>query len=361
MKEKITFSLVLFILLAQPLFAMQADSDLLSEYEIENESSEISDPIEPLNRVFFQFNDKLYTYILNPVARTYAAVLPEDVRGCIGNAFNNIVAPIRIVNNLLQGKVSQSGTELLRFVINTTAGAGGLADPAKEVFNLYTSDEDLGQTLGKYGFGEGIYICWPIFGPSNIRDTIGKVGDSFLNPLSYIYFDDSMNGIAVHAGKRVNQTSLVLGEYEQFIESSFDPYIAMRQFFTDSRRSQILDKHVDTSSYPKGTSFFNFDEANREAMLSALTDGPVETANQREKNSKKYFIQVGVFTDIENGEALSQRLLSIELEPVIVEYVREDYTFYGIQVQGGDEFMIAKVAEQELIRAGFHETLVLRR
>nr|MBF0221755.1 VacJ family lipoprotein [Desulfobulbaceae bacterium] len=361
MRRKITSYLVVFLLFAQPLVAMQADDDLLGEYETDTEISEISDPIEPLNRIFFQFNDTLYTYLLNPVAETYAAILPEDIRGCIGNAFNNIVAPIRIVNNLLQGKVAQSGTELLRFVINTTAGAGGLADPAKEVFNLHTSDEDFGQTLGKYGFGEGIYICWPIFGPSNIRDTIGKVGDSFLNPLSYIYFDDSTNGLAVHAGKRINQTSLVLGEYEQFIESSFDPYIAMRQFFTDSRRSQILDKHIDTSSYPKQSSFFNFDEADKSAMLSALTDGPVKAVSPERLKSKKYFIQVGVFTDIENGDALSQRLLSIDREPVVVEYIREDYTFYGIQVIGGNEFVLAKNAEQELIKAGFQETLVLSR
>ena len=222
-----------------PAVADEIDDELASYAE---ENHDIPDPLEPLNRFFFQFNDKMYFYVLKPVARGYGAVVPEDIRVSIGNAFHNLLTPIRVVNNLLQGKFAASGTELMRFVINTTAGAGGLGDPAKEVFGLEDAPEDLGQTLGRYGVGEGIYFCWPFLGPSNLRDTVGLVGDTFLNPLFYLADSDSGTAAGLQAGKIVNKTSLNIGEYEQFIESSIDPYVAMRDFYTQHRRSLIEDK-----------------------------------------------------------------------------------------------------------------------
>ena len=200
-----------------------------------------SDPLEPINRGFFHFNDKLYFWVVKPASQGYAYFIAEDVRMCVRSFFKNLLAPVRIANNLLQGKVANSGVETARFVINSTLGIAGLADPAKNEFGLSPKDEDLGQTMGVYGVGEGIYLCWPFFGPSNVRDTIGLAGDFFLSPVSYLAMSDSGAGMAVEAGREVNNTSLTLGDYEDFKESAIDPYVALRDAYRQYRQKKIHD------------------------------------------------------------------------------------------------------------------------
>lgn len=200
------------------------------------------DPLEPMNRVFFVFNDRLYFWAIKPVARSYGAIVPRDLRNCIRNAFSNLLTPVRLVNCLLQGKIKASGTELARFGINTTLGILGLADPAKDKFEIYPQDEDLGQTLGSYGMSDKLYFCWPFFGPSNARDSLGSFGDIFLSPLGYLSYSDATAGFYVQGGQRVNQTSLAIGDYEQFLESSIDPYVAMREAYLQNRQAKIDDR-----------------------------------------------------------------------------------------------------------------------
>lgn len=207
----------------------------------ENEKvKEMRDPLEPVNRVFFQFNDKLYFWVLKPVSKVYSFILPSFLRTGIRNGFHNLLVPVRFVNNLLQGKPKNAGIEVARFAINTTVGIGGLMDVAKHEFNLYPKNEDFGQTLGKYGIGPGIYIDWPIFGPSSIRDTVGMAGDFFLDPIFYLSPDIETTG-AIFAGKYTNNTSLRLGEYEDFKESAIDPYIALRNAYYQHRIKEIRE------------------------------------------------------------------------------------------------------------------------
>lgn len=209
-----------------------------------------SDPLESINRVFFNFNDKFYFWMLKPISQGYAYVVAENVRICLRSFLKNLFAPVRIVNNLLQGKIVDTGIETARFVINSTVGVLGLVDPAKNEFGLFPKEEDFGQTLGVYGIGEGMYICWPFFGPSNVRDTIGMVGDSFLSPVSYLAWSDPGAGAAIKAGKEINDTSLTLGDYENFKESALDPYIALRDAYRQYRQKKILDVAVgDDSRY----------------------------------------------------------------------------------------------------------------
>lgn len=206
------------------------------------------DPLEPMNRAFFNFNDKLYFWVLKPVSHGYAYVIAEDIRLCVRSFLKNLLAPVRIVNNLLQGKVANSGVESARFVINSTLGVIGLVDPAKNEFGLYPKEEDLGQTMGVYGLGEGIYICWPFWGPSNVRDTIGMAGDFFLSPVSYFAWSEPGLGVGVQAGREVNNTSLTLGDYEDFKESAIDPYIALRDAYRQYRHKKIRDVAVGGDS-----------------------------------------------------------------------------------------------------------------
>ncbi|MEW6426610.1 MAG: VacJ family lipoprotein [Thermodesulfobacteriota bacterium] len=227
------------LLLSQRTTAAAADlGAYFEDEETAQEVVDLPDPFEPVNRVFFHFNDKVYFWALKPASRVYGTVIPQDLRICIRNAFHNLLAPVRVVNNLLQGKIGESTIEVMRFAINTTAGIGGLVDLAGSGFGLRASNEDLGQTLGHYGAGGGWYFCWPLIGPSSLRDTIGMAGDSFLDPVGYLEFWETM---AVKSGNRVNTTSLRIGEYEEFKASAVDPYVAMRQAYSQYRQASIDD------------------------------------------------------------------------------------------------------------------------
>lgn len=204
------------------------------EYELE----EIYDPLEPLNRVFFEFNDKLYFWVLKPVKVGYTFVVPWELRQCFGNFFNNLAAPVRLINNILQGRFEDAGIVLSRFLINTTLGVGGLGDVARSEFELEPRLADFGQTLGGYGVGEGIYINWPILGPSNLRDTFGIVGDSFVHPVYQVDMTFT-EFLAYYSTNKVNALSLAPNIYEDMKKYSLDPYAAMRQAFYDYRRNAI--------------------------------------------------------------------------------------------------------------------------
>ncbi len=203
----------------------------------EEEEAEIADPLEPINRLFFHFNDKLYFWILKPVAKGYSAVVPEDVRISIRNIFDNVSTPARLVNNLLQLKLKPAGKELIRFGINSTAGMLGLYDFARDEMGISMQDEDFGQTLGVWGLGPVIYINWPIIGPSSVRDSIGYAGDYFLTPVNYV--NPIIDRIAIEAGEEVNKVSLSIGDYEGLKRDSIDPYYTIRDVYYQHREDKI--------------------------------------------------------------------------------------------------------------------------
>jgi phospholipid-binding lipoprotein MlaA len=201
----------------------------------------IADPLEPFNRAMFQFNDKLYFWVLKPVSQGYKWLVHEDVRAVIGNFFSNAAFPVRFVNCLLQANLPGAGSELGRFLLNTAVGFGGLFDPASDPeINLAKHREDLGQTLGAYGIGQGFYIHWPIFGPSSPRDTIGKAGDGFLNPFSWL--DEWYETAGVRTFDMVNDTSFRIGDYEALKKAAIDPYIAVRDAYVQYRASSVKTK-----------------------------------------------------------------------------------------------------------------------
>lgn len=217
------------------------DPDLLGEDEEwldEQIELEIFDPLEPLNRVFFTFNDRLYFWVLKPVKTGYSAVLPEDVRLSIGNFFYNLAAPVNFVNTLLQGRFRDSGIVLKRFLINSTIGVYGFGDVAAEHFDLKPARGDFGETLGVYNIGEGLYICWPVFGPSNVRDSVGIVGDMYLHPYKWVDMDSGVE-TGARATEFVNRLSITPPVYEEIVEISIDPYVATREAYVEYRRKLI--------------------------------------------------------------------------------------------------------------------------
>ena len=207
--------------------------------EGEETPGHIADPLYPWNNAMYHFNDKLYFWVMKPVAKKYSSVFPQDIRVAVSNFFYNLTTPIRFVNNLLQLRLKSAGGELLRFVYNSTAGVGGLADVARTDLKVSRHDQDFGLTLGHYGVGNGIYIVWPFLGPSSLRDTVGLVGDGFLDPVYYVTPWYNSTGIAAY--DRLNDTSLHIGDYEDLIESAIDPYVAIRNAYVQHRQSKIKE------------------------------------------------------------------------------------------------------------------------
>lgn len=200
-------------------------------------AQKVADPLEPFNRAMFILNDKLYFWALKPVAQGYGFVTPDSLQRGIKNFFYNLVFPVRVSNNLFQGKLLNVARETDRFIINTCFGGLGLADLAGRHPELTIPAEDAGQTLGKYGIGNGFYIVWPLLGPSTLRDSVGLAVDSRLTPLTYI------QPLEMTVGARgldlVNKTSLSIGEYEAIKKSSIDPYTAIKDGYLQYRQSQI--------------------------------------------------------------------------------------------------------------------------
>lgn len=199
----------------------------------------IADPLEPMNRAFFYFNDKLYFWLFKPVARGYGYIFPQSVRIGVRNFFDNLGFPIRFVNCVLQGKFEGAGRELTRFMVNTTVGIAGFLDVAGENMGLDEQNEDFGQTLGFYGLGPGFYIDWPIIGPSSLTDTVGIVGDIYTQPLNYVI--EFKYNVAIRSYDIVNSTSLTIGEYEDLKRAALDPYVAMRDAYYQYRLNKIRE------------------------------------------------------------------------------------------------------------------------
>lgn len=206
------------------------------------------DPFEPYNRVMTSFNDFMYINLLNPASKTYASVLPEDARVGISNFLHNLAFPIRFINNILQFKFNYAAEELGRFTVNSTVGILGFMDPAKESLNLEKREEDFGQTLGYYGFGEGAHIVLPIYGPSNIRDLVGLVGDNYISPLTdvsslkYKIPDRPEKTLGITVFSTINKTSLNLGKYENLKKDAFDDlYPFLKDIYTQNRKKLIKE------------------------------------------------------------------------------------------------------------------------
>jgi phospholipid-binding lipoprotein MlaA len=232
-----------------------SDEDLKFDEELdflEEEGEEvvtIADPLESFNRAVFHFNDRLYFWFLKPAARGYNYVFPEDLRIRVRNFFVNLLFPVRFVNSLLQGNLGGAAVELSRFVVNSTLGFGGLFDPSSRGLNLPMQDEDLGQTLGVYRMGHGLYLTVPVLGPYTVRSLLGWVGDGFLDPITW-YVDPLLLSWGVKGYRKFNEVSLTLGDYEALKEAAIDPYVAIRNAYVQYRNNKVKERGVFPQKAP---------------------------------------------------------------------------------------------------------------
>lgn len=219
--------------------------------EFEDEFSEdaeaiILDPLSGYNRFMTSFNDKVFTYALNPVSKGYAIITPEPVRESLANFIHNLQFPIRFVNNLLQGKFQNTSDELERFIVNSTVGLAGLFDPAASYMKIPAHNEDFGQTLGHYGIGAGFHIVLPFLGPSNVRDVIGLTADGYTSPLvyqngleKYKIPENYGQSIGIKGFEILNKNSLHIGVYESLKKDAIDLYPFLRDVYEQKRTADI--------------------------------------------------------------------------------------------------------------------------
>ena len=198
------------------------------------------DPLESWNRGVYRFNDALDRGVLKPVARTYQKAVPQPVRTGVSNVLANLHMPTVMFNDALQGKPKAALTDLGRFLLNTTAGLGGLLDPAT-IAGIPHNDEDFGQTLGKWGVHPGPFLEIPLLGPSDLRDEPAKIVDVYTYPPTYAkrawvtYSVWGLNVIDTRAG---------LLSLDGTIQQAFDPYVFVRDAYLQHRAYLISDGKV---------------------------------------------------------------------------------------------------------------------
>ncbi|MET1255342.1 VacJ family lipoprotein [Aliikangiella maris] len=203
-------------------------------------STHKGDPWEQWNRKVYDFNKSVDKTIAKPLTQGYKAVTPDIVEQGISNVFANLGDIPTMVNNLLQGKVVDSMSDLGRIVINSTIGIAGLWDPATEM-GLMKHDEDFGQTLGAWGMNPGPYIMLPFLGPSTLRDTAAFPADSKLDLFNQINHIPTRNQLTFL--QLVDQRSALM-KYEDQLRDVADEYAFIRDFYLQNRRYKVLDGNI---------------------------------------------------------------------------------------------------------------------
>ena len=225
------------------IFAAESDnvSTDSADFNTSNYEDEVFDPLEPVNRAIFSFNNFADKVILEPAAKGYKK-LPSPIQSGIGNFLNNLKLPLVVVNQLLQGQGKNAAESSGRFIVNSTAGLFGLIDVAEKI-GLEQTQEDFGQTLATWGVGDGFYIVLPIFGPSNVRDTAGMI---------LTYTTDPINAYAVREGEAwllplrtatnaIDQRSKIIDEVNALRNNSIDYYAAVRSSYYQNRKAAVLN------------------------------------------------------------------------------------------------------------------------
>jgi phospholipid-binding lipoprotein MlaA len=202
------------------------------------------DPWERFNRTTFRFNDALDRAIARPVAKAYVKVMPRVIRTGVSNALSNLDTVPTIINDTLQGKFRMAGHDSARFLLNSTLGLGGLFDPASAA-GLEYNEEDLGQTLGKWGMKSGPYIMLPVLGPSTARDAFSRAADTFLEPVWYL--EDDSTRYWIRLIDLLDQRAGLL-ELDAQLERSYDRYAFVRNAWLQRREYQVKDGDVDDQS-----------------------------------------------------------------------------------------------------------------
>ncbi len=223
-----------------------ADHEALAEFHSTN------DPLEPTNRVFYAVNDGLDVVFLRPIALAYRNVLPDPVQRGVHNVLTNLSSPVRLANDMMQGKPRRAGDTLVRFVVNSTAGVVGIFDVADDLGYKY-HDSDFGMTLASWGVDEGPYLFLPVLGPSNPRDAAGFGVDIALDPLTWVGKGSTVTdlGLTRTGLSAVDARVGVLDDFDKIRKQALDPYATVRSVYRQYRRAKIKAAQDDNrATYP---------------------------------------------------------------------------------------------------------------
>ncbi len=210
-----------------------------------------NDPLEPTNRVFYKINNALDTAVLQPVARAYRYVLPGPVRSGIHNVLENLGTPVRLANDILEGKPARAGETTMRFLINTSAGIGGLFDAAKEG-GFPAHDNDFGLTLGIWGVPDGPFLFLPVLGPSSPRDATGFGVDIAMDPFTWFGHGAAVTAVGwSRTGMNAIDTRTnFLDPVEQIKKTALDPYATFRSLYRQNRAGKLEALRADKRIFP---------------------------------------------------------------------------------------------------------------
>tara|TARA_A100001011_G_C14008949_1_gene714686 strand:- start:4 stop:789 length:786 start_codon:yes stop_codon:yes gene_type:complete len=246
---------ILGIIIVSLFLSVSSNADTDGSIELSKKNNaETKDCFETINRGVFAFNQAVNDVVFEPLAKGYRK-LPSPVRTGTSNALSNLSILLTLPNNVLQGDILIAGKNSLRFVINTTLGVLGIFDPASKVgLNEYQS-EDFGQTLGRWGFGEGCYVVLPVLGPSTLRDATGSIGNYIGGDAWYnvTVRNDTryFSNFDYYASKGLGGVDFIaknLGALDNLEENSIDFYASVKSLYLQDRRKRILntDELIET-------------------------------------------------------------------------------------------------------------------
>ena len=210
--------------------------------------TEVHDPIEPLNRYFFDVNEALDAVALRPVSHIYRDALPDKVQDSVRNFLTNLSQPIYFLNNVAQGDLDGAGDNMGAFFTNTFLGFGGLFDVAQ----IETDNEDLGQTLAVWGVPEGPYLVLPLLGPNTTREAVGIVGEYFIDPVNLVADHHDIANVPLYraGANAVDFRSRSLDSLDEIEKNSIDFYATLRSLYRQNRKAAILDGNGDVTPLP---------------------------------------------------------------------------------------------------------------
>ncbi|MFM0002173.1 VacJ family lipoprotein [Paraburkholderia dipogonis] len=204
------------------------------------------DPLEPMNRAVFNFNDGLDRYVAVPVAKGYQKVTPQPLRTAVSNFFSNLGDLTNAANALLQLKITDATEDFVRFAFNSTFGLGGLLDWATPA-GLPKHHQDFGLTLGHWGIPSGPYLVLPLFGPSTVRDSMGLIVDVKFNPLNYM--EPAVRN-PLYVLQFVSVRSDLLGASDLLQQAALDKYSFVRDAYTQQRRARLRGTSDNAAPLP---------------------------------------------------------------------------------------------------------------
>jgi len=216
----------------------------------DSEQTAVYDPLEGVNRIFFDLNQRLDRNAGAPAATAYKETVPERVRGSLHNLLDNLGGPVNVANSLLQAKFESAATAAGRFIVNTTVGVAGIFDVATD-WGMPARNRDFGQTLGTYGVPPGPYLVLPFRGSTDVRDFAGNYLDGYLSPLHYVrYNGNNYVGLMKSTLGSMDNRSNNLVTFRDIQRTSVDYYATMRTWYMERRARLIEDSPVRMAELP---------------------------------------------------------------------------------------------------------------